>query len=232
MTINYRGLTIPRTSFGAVNSDDLFCEKEQVLFDFYQRNAARYLTALDVGANIGVHSLLMARNRWYVRAFEPDPQHWETLMRNVENHGAAGITVYQQALSDHDGEAQFIRVKGNLTGNHLKGDKKPYGEIEEITVGVMDCRPHFAWADFAKIDCEGGEARLLLTTTAQTWERLEAMVEVGNAENAWAIYRHLRGIVPMFTQKRDWRQVEVLEHMPQHHSEGALFIGREPPFKD
>lgn len=228
--INYRGLDILFTSFGAVTSDDLFCDKEQALFDFYEANAKRYSKALDIGANIGVHSLLMARNGWSVRAFEPDPEHWRNLFTNIERNYATGIAVYNHALSDCSGEAQFVRVKGNLTANHLKGDKVPYGEFEEITIDVRDCRSRFAWADFAKIDCEGGEARLLLTTTEETWEHLDAMVEVGNTKNADAIYRHLRGRVPMWAQRNAWRQVETLDDMPKHHSEQALFIGHKPPF--
>ena len=223
--VNYRGICIPPTSFGNVCSDDLFCEKEQALFDFYERSANRYEIVLDVGANIGVHTIMMARNRWHVTSFEPDPWHFEMLCANVERNGYAELcSLRNQALSDHSGTAQFVRVKGNTTGSHLKGDKSPYGELEEFPVQVVDCRQLFRWADFAKIDCEGHEARLLTTVPAHC--ECEFMVEVGSERNAEAIYKHFDGR-RMFAQHLGWGPVMKLGDMPTHHSHGALFIGND-----
>jgi len=146
--INYRGLNIPFVSFGNVTSDDLFAPKEQAIFDFYEANKCRYNRALDIGANIGVHTMLMLKQRWTVHAFEPDPVHFEMLKNNV-----ASITIITNrvksrpmfnyfmrscmAVSDHAGRETFVRVKGNTTGSHLKGDKEPYGELEEFEVKVV-----------------------------------------------------------------------------------------------
>lgn len=224
--MNYRGLEIPFVSFGNVTSDHLFAPKEQALFDFYEASKSRYRRALDIGANIGVHSLLMARQGWLVRAFEPDPWHFELLLANVGS--VQTITPIQAAVSDHDGQQTFVRVKGNTTGSHLKGDKQPYGELEEFEVKVMDCRPLFKWADFCKLDCEGHEARLLKTVNSDV---CEFMVEVGSVASARAIYDHFKGWMGMWAQQSGWKPVKALQGVPKHHSEGALFIGREPPFK-
>lgn len=232
--MNYRGLNIPFVSFGSVTSDDLFAEKEQAIFDFYERNATRYSNALDIGANIGVHSLLMERNGWWVRAFEPDPQTFYLLARNKDWHDAnrpsgGHVDTSNSAVSDHDGVETFVRVKGNMTGSHLKGDKQPYGDLEEFAVAVIDCRPLFAWADFCKMDCEGHEARLLKTVTNDC--RCEFMVEVGSAANAQAIWEHFWPTeYKLWSQKRGWSICRYVPDMPKHHSEGALFIGRNPPF--
>jgi FkbM family methyltransferase len=228
--VNYRGLNIPFTSFGNVTSDDLFCEKEQALFDLYEKwgTERRYSKALDIGANIGVHSILMARQGWEVWAFEPDPQHFGWLVDNAyATEVRRQILPYQAAVSDLPGRETFVRVKGNTTGSHLKGDKEPYGELEEFEVLVVDCRPLFSWADFAKIDCEGHEARLLLTVTPDIC--CEFMVEVGSLKNAEAIYSHFKGWRGMWSQQHAWGAVEGLGDMPIHHSHGALFIGKEKP---
>src|SRR5687768_5958330 len=86
--MNYRGLEINPVSFGNVTSDDLFCDKEQALFDLYEAwgKHHRYLSVADIGANIGVHSILMARNRWKVYAFEPDPEHLYQLKLNAHQN--------------------------------------------------------------------------------------------------------------------------------------------------
>lgn len=223
--MNRRGLILKDFSFGAVSLDDLFSEKEQPLFDLYERSKARYSRALDIGANVGVHTLLMVRNGWEVRSFEPDPIHFGLLMDNCILNGASPTWMMCQAVSDHDGEETFIRVNGNTTGSHLKGDKEPYGKLDEFKVEVTNCRPLFDWADFAKIDCEGHEARILLTTTPEQMEHLDIVCEVGSLKNADAIYEHFSRMgVSMYAQKNDWDEVRLGWHVPKHHSEGALFI--------
>lgn len=228
--LNMRGLDIPFVSFGNVTSDNLFDEKEQAIFDFYEKSKDRYRYALDIGANIGVHALLMARNGWMVRAFEPDPDTYEILRKNIRSHKLGELICAEQAaISDHDAGENFVRVVNNRTGSHLEGDKEPYGPVEVFAVATVDCRELWTWADFAKIDCEGHEARLLMTVPEEC--KCEFMVEVGNIRNALAIYEHFYRLgVPMYSQKRDWQFVRDLKDMPKHHSEGSLFIGRKPPF--
>ena len=229
--INYRGLSIPFTSMGggSVTSDNLFGPNEQVIFDFYEVNKARYWRALDVGANIGVHSILMARQGWEVRAFEPDPVHYARLLENAAAHDVI-VEAENVAVSDHSGTGVFVRVLDNTTGSHLAGAKDSYGPRERFAVGLVDCRPLFAWADFAKIDCEGHEDVLVCATDAATWARMDALLEVGTNTNARCIYNHLIDLVPMWSQKTGWRRVHAIADMPICHQDGSLFVGESPPF--
>ncbi len=222
--VNYRGLEIPFTRMGAVTSDDLFEEREQAIFDFYERNKDRYRRALDIGANIGIHSILMARQGWDVRAFEPDPDHHAALVANLQRNGAERVSAHQEAVSTADGDAYFVRVLGNTTANHLLGARSSYGERKSLLVKTVDCRGLFSWADFAKIDCEGHEAALLLTVTPE--QKCEFVVEIGSAENAGAIFLHFKEQGrAMYAQRLGWQQ--VLEHtqMPSRYQDGSLFIG-------
>ena len=220
--MNTRGLKIPHTSFGNVTSDDLFAEKEQAIFDFYERNADRYRNALDIGANIGVHTMLMVRNGWQVRSFEPDKYHFSELVQNCANNDLLPYEFNRKAVSDRDGSAQFTRVLGNTTGSHLTGLKQPYGELETVEVEVTDALPLLEWADFAKVDAEGAEADIISRLGA----RCDLLVEVGSEANASLIFAHLQRIGrKSFAQKSGWGEVKALEDMPKHHSEGALFIG-------
>lgn len=233
---DYRGLRIEPVDFGGgVTTDSLFCEKEQPLFDFYELSVLRYARALDIGANVGVHSLLMRRAGWIVRAFEPDHEHYSLWRENYAANGMSGkppAEINRAAVSDHDGMARFVRVLGNTTGSHLKGDKAPYGALEEFDVPVVDCRPLFAWADFAKLDCEGHEARLLSTVGPEC--QCEFMAEVGTSANALSIWNHFQSIAAsgykLFAQKTTWQECRAPSELPAHHSEGALFIGRKGPF--
>ncbi len=118
-------------------------------------------------------------------------------------------------------------MNGNTTGSHLEGDKTPYGPTERFEVETVDCRPLFAWADFAKIDCEGHEAVILQCVTGKN---CEFMVEISNQANANKIYEHFKGLgMGMWAQQIGWSEVRGIEDVPAHHSQGHLFIGNHKP---
>jgi hypothetical protein len=120
-------------------------------------------------------------------------------------------------------------VLGNTTGSHLAGSKDSYGEKEYFTVPTCAVEPLFAWADFAKIDAEGHEKDLLLTTTRESMQKLDVMVEIGNAANAEAVFRHFQEIeVGLFSQKIGWNRVHNVADVPTSHREGSLFITVKP----
>src|SRR4051794_14324562 len=68
-------LSMPYTKMGAIDSLDLFGLDELIIFAFYHANRTRYRSALDIGANLGLHSLVMSKCGFNVTAFEPDPWH-------------------------------------------------------------------------------------------------------------------------------------------------------------
>ena len=124
---------------------------------------------------------------------------------------------------------EFVRVKGNTTGSHLEGSKNSYGEKEHFTVTVRAAGPLFEWADLAKIDAEGHEKDLLRITTPELMQTLDIMVEIGNAENAQAVFDHFQAIgIGMYAQKCGWGRVQKLADVPTSHREGSLFISAKP----
>lgn len=224
-------LHFPYVKMGRIDSLDLFGTTELIIFAFYFHNRFRYKKVLDIGANIGLHSILMDRLKWEVKAFEPDFQHYEWLTTNLARNSAFHVKPHMAAVHTHSGEATFIRVLNNLTGNHLEGFKDSYGPTEKTIVPIVDCRPLFDWADFAKIDCEGNEAELLLTTTQKQMKHLDIIAEVRNEENARRILEHFDKLeVPIWTQKNGWYKATGLSHMPHINREGSIFIGHNPPF--
>jgi FkbM family methyltransferase len=223
--MNYRGLDIEKVSFGNITSDALFEGKNQAIFDFYASNKDRYRTALDIGANIGVHSILMAKQGWKVTAFEPDPVHYRAMLENMSRNGVQFDSCCV-ALSNHNATDEFVRVMGNTTGSHIKGLKQPYGDLQLLQVEVRDAAPYLAAADFAKIDAEGAEGAIIERMGRET----DALVEVSDEANARRIWNHMLTIGRQGWVLRDgWTPIWSLEEMPKHHSEGELFIGRQAP---
>ncbi len=82
---------------------------------------ARGGTYLDVGANIGLTTLPIARDPAVVcHAFEPDPESFGYLSRNVARHGVGGsVTLRQLALFDRPGTLPLAVASANRGDNRL-----------------------------------------------------------------------------------------------------------------
>lgn len=216
---------LPYHKMGAIDSLDLFGLDELIIFSFYWANRQRYRNVADIGANIGLHSILMARCGWSVQAYEPDPVHAELFRRNTALNGV-DASLFEAAVSDKPGRQEFVRVLGNTTSSHLAGAKaNPYGELERFSVDVLAFKDIIGKVDFIKMDAEGQEKAMILSTRAADWNNTDMMVEVGTPENAEAIFTHLRTIgANAFAQKRGWGEVASLEDMPTSYKEGSLFV--------
>jgi len=64
----------------------------------------RRRTILDIGANVGTHSLAFARVFKTVHAFEPNPMLWDQLERNMGLNGLANVRLHKIGLADRDTE--------------------------------------------------------------------------------------------------------------------------------
>jgi FkbM family methyltransferase len=223
---NFGSLDFPFQSLGEVTTLDLFGIDELILFSFYWRNRYRYRKVADIGANLGLHSIILSKCGYEVLAFEPDPLHFDRLQSNLINNHCENVQKFNCAVSDQTGKMEFLRVHGNTTGSHLAGSKsKPYGIYEAFEVDVLSIRSIMNDVDFLKIDAEGHERQILLATTTEDWKQVEAMVEIGSARNAEDIFAHLmENNVNLFAQKSNWKKISTVEEMPFSYKEGSLFI--------
>jgi len=221
---------LPYEKMGAIDSIDLFGLDELLMFAFYYRNRGRYKTAADIGANIGLHSIVLAKCGMDVEAYEPDPVHHDKLIRNLKLNDVTRCTVHQAAVSEKDGMMQFVRVLGNTTSSHLAGAKpNPYGELERFDVAVRDIRPIAERVDLFKIDAEGHEAILLSALGDDAWEQADAFVEIGTPENARAVFDRFDGTeINIFSQKRGWARAGSVADLPVSYKEGGVFVSKKP----
>lgn len=223
-------VVFPFTSMGAISTLELFGLDELIIFSFYWVNRYRYHRAADIGANLGLHSILMGKCGWNVMAYEPDPEHAKLLRRNLDLNGSVSVELIEAAVSDKPGTLEFVRVLGNTTSSHLAGAKNgAYGPLERFPVRVETIAAIMPAVDFIKMDAEGQEKVVILGAIAEHWNNTDMMVEIGSEENAAAIYEHLQKIgVRAFAQKLGWNQVESFNDMPTHYKNGSLFITRKP----
>ena len=219
-------LIFPYHKMGAVDSLNLFDLDELIIFSFYWINRKRYRRVMDVGANIGLHSVLMSKCGYEVQSYEPDPTHFEILTKNLRLNECKSVKAVNAALSDKNGEMEFVRVLGNTTGSHLAGSKlNPYGDLERFPVKVVEFQSRMGWGDLIKLDVEGHEKEILLYTKPEDWTNTDALIEIENANNAKAIYEHFKDMgIRLFAQKISWKEVRKVEDMPTSYYEGTLFI--------
>ena len=226
-------VVIPSVSFGAVTSVDLFGLDELIIFSFYQANKDRYSRVADLGANIGLHSLVLAAMGMTVTAYEPDPKH-TAIARRVLSHPdiSALVTWIEKAVvpnSKSTPEIEFVRVVGNTTSSHVAGAKSaPYGDLETFSVKTESLQDIAEKAQLIKMDVEGLEADLLESLSGPSFEGTDFMLEVGTSENAERIFNLGSNLgINLFSQKTNWNLVKTLRDVPVGYKEGSLFATKK-----
>ena len=121
---------------------------------------------VDVGANIGVYSLLAARivgPTGVVVGLEPNPSMLAVLHANARRNGFDALRVRGLALGDANGEAVFYENFGKPNSFSLSRRDAAAGGWSVLVARLDDV---VAWerlprVDLVKIDAEGGETAIL-----------------------------------------------------------------------
>ena len=224
---NFGIIEMPFFKMGEIDTTHLFGLDELIIFSFYDANKYIYKSVADLGANVGLHSIIMSNLGFKVTSYEPDPIHLEQLNQNIQiNCKTNRPIIRQQAVSTEDGETEFIRVVGNTTGSHIAGAKTdPYGKLEKFNVPTKSFREILNNNDLLKIDVEGHEAEIIQSTTEEDWLRSDAIVEIGSCANATSVFEKFKTTsINLFSQKNNWRRVINENQMPRSYKEGSLFI--------
>lgn len=124
---------------------------------------------IDIGANIGIYTLSIARktNIPELHAFEPDADNNLKLRTNIYlNEFSRRVCVHGQALSDEDGVADLLMARSSDYLNMGKSSLTPQAGVEydktSITVARLDSIMNFSGKTLLiKMDIEGHEARAL-----------------------------------------------------------------------
>jgi FkbM family methyltransferase len=138
-------------------------EKE---IDFVRRYLRPGMTVIDIGANLGVYSLSMARTVGpvgQVFAYEPGSEARELLGRSRDLNGLRNLHIAALALSDTDRDGYLTfgeSSEANALGDPASGTR---GETVSITTLDAEDRTR-GWAapDFVKLDAEGGEEQIIV----------------------------------------------------------------------
>ena len=140
---------------------------EEAEAEFIRTNVQPDMVVADVGANVGVLTLIMARatgERGHVYAFEPDSANLHLLERNIQRNGYADrVDLIGKAVTDHSGQATLF-VSGDNRGEHtLVEVAASHGTSVVVETVTMD--DYFEgigiFPDFVKMDVQGAEVQVL-----------------------------------------------------------------------
>lgn len=120
------------------------------------------MTVWDIGANVGVYTLLAARcvtGVGHVTAFEPFTANVTLLKRHIELNRVRNATVVEKAVSDGDGYFSFQPAE-----SRGQGRLGPGAEGTQVETVRLDSywRSSSEDPDVVKMDIEGGEFNALL----------------------------------------------------------------------
>lgn len=151
--------------------------------------------ALDIGANIGWHSLLLARvsqGQNPIYAFEPDPLNFALLTENLALNGITAVHPFNLAVGEESGTKRLFKYPAKNLGRH---SLLPIHNGESIDVACISLNEFFVKHSldpekvrFIKVDVEGYELFVL--------------------RGGSTVLKHAR--------------IVVLEYIPEHMIQGGL----------
>jgi FkbM family methyltransferase len=138
-----------------------FRNRADKLFAFMKSYLKPGMTFVDVGANIGSHTVHGARlvaTEGRVFSFEADPETFKLLAWNVRLNGVDNATLFNECVSDKCGPVVF-NVNANSARNSLL---RPGSSQISLSASTLDrLLPPGLQADLLKIDVEGGDYLVL-----------------------------------------------------------------------
>jgi len=137
---------------------------EKIETQFIMRDIKKGTIVLDIGANIGYYTLILAKlvgKKGKVFAFEPEPENFQLLKKNIEINGYQNVICENIAISNQNGEIDLYFSERSI-GQHKIYQSSMVSEnsirVKSITLdqyfGDLDMKDKIS---FIKIDTEGAE---------------------------------------------------------------------------
>jgi FkbM family methyltransferase len=127
----------------------------------------RGATCLDIGANIGLHTVAMSQlvgPTGQVYAFEPEPNNARLLQHNLQVNGISNVIVKRSAIGDREGHC-FLAVNTSNHGDHrVSSNSSDDVVIREVPMATIDACMRSIPAGavkLIKIDVQGYEYQVI-----------------------------------------------------------------------
>lgn len=153
---------------------------------------------LDLGANIGYYTLILARlvgPEGKVYAFEPDPTNFALLEKNLRANGYENVELVQKAVSNKNKKLRLYLSEENRGDHRLydSHDGRAFVEVESVRLDDY-FQGYGGRVDFIKMDIQGSEGGALLGMT----DLLQNHRDVKILSEFWPVGLKRFGIDPLY----------------------------------
>jgi FkbM family methyltransferase len=167
-------------------------ETRQLAHFRQQLGMHRYAAVIDVGANLGLYSLIAAQsgNVADILAFEPDPRNYRQLQANLRLNRLTGrVRTFPVGLGRSDAGTTFLQENGRSTGQSRVAATAPadtnLSRYTKTKIDVIQFDSHFSYSHrdiLVKIDVEGHEQEVIAgMRSLLAGNRCQLQVEVFDA---------------------------------------------------
>jgi FkbM family methyltransferase len=137
----------------------------------HERGEVKFLNSLveegmkviDIGSNIGISSVTIAKKigkRGKLYSFEPVSDYFDILKKNISSNGLGNVKLYEIAVTDQVGRADFYR-KG-LSSGIVSEEGVGKFEVSTTTVDRFLSEEKLEKIDLINMDCEGSELLVIM----------------------------------------------------------------------
>lgn len=140
-------------------------------------------TVIDIGAHIGIFSIMAAHATKDLRivSYEPSPALCALLQRNIKLNGLEGnVRAFPVGIAEKEGKVKFWTedsVNGVTTWESAMSEGHPdnYIMADVTTLEKIFASNNIEHCDFLKMDCEGAEFPTLLTAPSSLFKKISHM---------------------------------------------------------
>lgn len=189
-----------------------FKEYESGYIRFLQKLAQQFTDTVfwDIGANVGHHTLFMARSCAKIYAFEPNPVTYEKLQQKIADNKLANVETFTFGLGNANETLSFYVPTLNNSGTASFEDRTDWGH-QKITAQVRKGDEvaeelRLQKLDLIKIDVEGFEKNVF-EGLQETMKKFRPMVFFELENNTMKKVGSEQGLFSLFPD--DYRFVKI-----------------------
>jgi len=159
------------SDFGIIN--EVFIVKEyNKLLNFIKKDSV----VIDIGAQIGVFSVYAGKlaNEGVVFCYEPFEENFNMLEKNISLNKLDNVRVFKLGVAGRRGNRKLI-ISNENTGGHGFYEDGEGVDVRVITLKDIFEDNKIGQCDFLKMDCEGAEYEILMSTPKKYLEKIKSI---------------------------------------------------------
>lgn len=159
--------------------------------------------ALDIGANVGHHTLYMASFCQHVHAFEPYDGVGRCIDEKIARNGLQNVTVHRVGMGEHDEELDYYAPKGHNIGTgsfvpgHEASNNVLLGRLKLVDADAYMDGLALDHVDLVKIDVEGFELSVI-RGMARSLARYRPVIVMELADATRAQFSSMEAFLTLF----------------------------------